>query len=79
MVAPIQKSRPKGVCCAHCGGKQFVLKGAATDEAPVTCSRCGTDLGPWKTVRIGMLEPLNKKTTARPVADAVLAKKATAT
>ena len=79
MVPPIQESRPKGVGCAHCGGKKFVLKGEATDETPVTCSRCGTDLGPWKTVRMGMLEPVKTKTTVRPVGDPVLAKKATAT
>ena len=65
--------------CAHCGGKQFVLKGAASDDAPVTCLNCGAPLGTWKNIRAGMLDPIESEPAKSGVARPVIARKATAT
>lgn len=66
-------------CCAQCGGKKFILKGAALDDTPVTCSNCGAALGLWKTVRVGMLDLLESKPAKGRIARPAIARKAAAT
>ena len=67
-----------GSMCVHCGGKKFVLKGAASDDAAVTCSNCGATLGAWKTVRAGMLDAVESKPAKGRIASPAIARKATA-
>ena len=65
-------------CCAQCGGSKFILKGAASDDAPVTCLNCGAPLGPWKTIRAGMLDSVENKPAKGRIARPAIARKATA-
>jgi hypothetical protein len=68
-----------GSCCAQCGGKKFALKGAASDDTPVTCLDCGSTFGPWKTIRAGMLDSVASQPTKGRIAGPAIARKATAT
>jgi len=78
MIKPTENPTPTDTCCAQCGGKKFVLKGIATDDAPVTCSTCGAILGPWKTIRGGMLDLIEKEPAKGGIARPAIASKATA-
>jgi hypothetical protein len=66
-----------GSYCLQCGGKKFALKGVASDDAPVTCLNCGATLGPWKSIRAGMLDSVEKPAKGR-IARPAIARKASA-
>ena len=34
--------------CDECGSVSVVMDGPLTDNTPVICGGCGTDLGPWR-------------------------------
>src|SRR6185369_15123752 len=59
------RAMPNLLRCHKCGSNKFALPNQATDDTPVSCARCGAQIGRWGNIRFGILEKAKNEGVAR--------------